>query len=51
MHEQFRVGLEKWLYPGDNNSISKVIDMAKKKKIKTEKLKWCPYFHYITIST
>lgn len=32
MHEKFRLGLKKWLYPGDNNSIATVIGMAKKKK-------------------
>lgn len=53
MHEKFRLGLKKWLYPGDNNSIATVIGMAKKKKkkIKTGKSKWCPYFYSGTVST
>ena len=52
VHEIFRLSLKKWLYPGDNNSIAEVIGMAKeKKKVKTIKSKWCPYFYSGTVST
>lgn len=32
VHGKFRLGLEKWLYPRNKNSVSKVIGMVKRKK-------------------